>query len=140
MERRDKLFGLSPEARARLVERLSSRSRRDSGEAPRLTALPDRLDPAQLAGYREIRLIEAAAEHLGIADPYFRVHDGIAGAETAIDGRRTGLVFFDMQDPSQIPAIAEPLFMALNATIQFLPVMTPEDVQKGIGEAAKAWE
>jgi 8-amino-7-oxononanoate synthase len=88
MERRDKLFGLSPEARARLVERLSSRSRRDSGEAPRLTALPDRLDPAQLAGYREIRLIEAAAEHLGIADPYFRVHDGIAGAETAIDGRR----------------------------------------------------
>lgn len=59
---------------------------------------------------------------------------------TAIDGRRTGLVFFDMQDPSQIPAIAEPLFMALNATIQFLPVMTPEDVQKGIGEAAKAWE
>jgi 8-amino-7-oxononanoate synthase len=88
MERRDKLFGLSPEARARLVERLSSRSRHDDSEVPRPAALPDRLDPAQLDGYRDIRMIETAAEHLGIADPYFRVHDGIAGAETVIDGSR----------------------------------------------------
>ena len=49
---------------------------------------PQRLDPTQLAGYREMRVIEAAAAGLGIADPFFRVHDGIAGAETAIDGRR----------------------------------------------------
>jgi 8-amino-7-oxononanoate synthase len=87
MERRDRLFGLSPEARARLVERLSSRSRQDNVETQR-PAAPDRLDPAQLAGYREIRLIETAAEHLGIADPYFRVHSGIAGAETVIDETR----------------------------------------------------
>ncbi len=58
---------------------------------------------------------------------------------TAIDGKRTGLIFFDMQEPSQIPAIAEPFFMALNAKIEFLPVMTPEDVQKGLEEAAKAF-
>jgi 8-amino-7-oxononanoate synthase len=47
-----------------------------------------RLDPTQLGGYRELRAIEAAAAELGIADPFFRVHDGIAGAETVIDGRR----------------------------------------------------
>jgi 8-amino-7-oxononanoate synthase len=49
---------------------------------------PPRLDPAQLGGYRELRLIETAAAELGIADPFFRVHDGIAGAESVIDGRR----------------------------------------------------
>ena len=33
-------------------------------------------------------MVAAVAEHLGIADPFFRVHDGIAGAETVIAGRR----------------------------------------------------
>lgn len=47
-----------------------------------------RLDPATLDGYREIEMVAAVADHLGIADPFFRVHDGIAGAETVIDGRR----------------------------------------------------
>ena len=47
-----------------------------------------RLDPATLEGYREIEMVAAVADHLGIADPFFRVHDGIAGAETVIDGRR----------------------------------------------------
>jgi hypothetical protein len=56
---------------------------------------------------------------------------------TAIDGKRTGLIFFDLQEPSQIPAIAEPFFMAVGASIEFLPVMTPEDVQTGLEEAAK---
>ncbi len=45
-----------------------------------------RLDPATLEG--EIETVAAAADHLGIADPFFRVHEGIAGAETVIEGRR----------------------------------------------------
>ena len=32
-------------------------------------------------------MIREAAEFLGISDPFFRVHEGIAGAETVIDGR-----------------------------------------------------
>jgi hypothetical protein len=55
---------------------------------------------------------------------------------TAIDGKRTGLIFFDMQEPSQIPSIAEPFFMTVGASVDFMPVMTPEDVQKGLGEAS----
>lgn len=58
---------------------------------------------------------------------------------TALDGKRTGLIFFDLQEPSQIPAIAEPFFGLVNAAIELCPVMTPEDVQKGLGEAAKAF-
>ncbi len=41
---------------------------------------------AELEGFREIRMIREAAAFLGIADPFFRVHQGIAGAETVIDG------------------------------------------------------
>src|SRR5438874_9553597 len=46
-----------------------------------------RLDVAELEAYREIRLIEQAADYLDIADPFFRVHEGIAGAETQIGNR-----------------------------------------------------
>src|SRR4029077_18015661 len=52
----------------------------------------DRLDVSELEAYREIRLIEQAADYLEIADPFFRVHEGIAGAETLI-GNRTYINF-----------------------------------------------
>lgn len=58
---------------------------------------------------------------------------------TAIDGNRTGLIFFDLKEPSQIPAIAEPFFMSVGAAIELFPVMTPQDIQKGLHEAAKAF-
>ncbi len=45
-------------------------------------------------------------------------------------GQRTGLIFFEMQDASQIPAVAEPWFLAFNASIEFHPVMIPDDLKK----------
>ena len=48
------------------------------------------------------------------------------------DGMRSGLVVFDMADPSQIPQIAEPLFLALDAAVEFLPVMNPDDLRKAL--------
>lgn len=45
-------------------------------------------------------------------------------------GQRTGLIFLEMQDASQIPAIAEPWFLAFNASIEFHPVMGPDDLAK----------
>jgi hypothetical protein len=35
-----------------------------------------------------------------------------------------------MDDVSQLPAIAEPWFIALNAAIKVTPAMTPEDLMK----------
>ncbi len=58
---------------------------------------------------------------------------------TAIDGKRTGLIFFDLKEESQIPSVAEPFFMGVNAAIELTPAMTPEDVQKGLGAAANAF-
>ena len=55
------------------------------------------------------------------------------------EGDRTALFFFDMQDVSQIPALAEPLFMGLNAALTLSPVMNADDLQKGLAEAAKSF-
>ena len=45
-------------------------------------------------------------------------------------GKRTGLIFLNVQDSSEIPKLAEPWFLALNAGIEMTPVMTPEDLAK----------
>jgi hypothetical protein len=53
------------------------------------------------------------------------------------NGQRTGFLFFDMQDASQIPAVAEPWFIAFNASIELHPVMVPDDLLKA-GSAIEA--
>ena len=45
-------------------------------------------------------------------------------------GRRTAFIVLEMQDASQIPAIAEPWFLAFNASIEIHPVMIPADLAK----------
>lgn len=54
------------------------------------------------------------------------------------NGQRTGFVFFDMQDASEIPAIAEPWFLALNASVELHPVMVPDDLARAGGAIAAA--
>jgi hypothetical protein len=58
------------------------------------------------------------------------------------NGQRTALLFLDMQDASQIPAICEPWFLAFNASIEIHPVMVPDDLAKAgsaIEKAAKKY-
>src|SRR6185369_17747250 len=47
------------------------------------------------------------------------------------NGHRSGSIVFDMKDSSEIPALAEPWFLAFNANVSFRPVMSPEDLGKG---------
>jgi hypothetical protein len=49
---------------------------------------------------------------------------------TAESGQRTAFIFLEMHDASQIPAIAEPLFLAFNASIEISPVMVLDDLIK----------
>jgi hypothetical protein len=53
-------------------------------------------------------------------------------------GQRCGTIVFDMQDTSQIPAVAEPWFLAFNAKLSFRPVMNAQDLAKGVPGIAKA--
>jgi hypothetical protein len=58
------------------------------------------------------------------------------------NGERTGYIFFDMKESSQLPAIAEPWFLAFNARLTVRPAMSPEDLAKaqvGMESAAKSY-
>ena len=57
---------------------------------------------------------------------------------TDSDGMRTALIFLDLQDASQIPAVAEPWFLAFNASIECHPVMIPEDLAKAASAIEQA--
>ena len=48
----------------------------------------------------------------------------------ALGGKRTGLFFVNIDEPSQMVGLAEPFFLAFDADVEFLPAMTPEDLAK----------
>jgi len=57
-------------------------------------------------------------------------------------GRRTGYIFFHIQDNSEIPRVAEPWMLALNASIEIHPAMALEDLKRAaphIEEAVKRY-
>ena len=56
----------------------------------------------------------------------------------AQDGLRGGFMVFDMSDVWQIPVIAEPLLMGLNAKVEFVSVMNAEDLAKALAHVAAA--
>jgi hypothetical protein len=55
-------------------------------------------------------------------------------------GKRGGFIFFDLKDASQIPAVAEPWFLAFDAQVEIHPAMNLEDLKNagpGIERAVK---
>ncbi len=60
----------------------------------------------------------------------------------AEQGHRSAFLVVHMDDASQLPAIAEPWFLAMNASVQVQPLMLPEDLAKAgpsIERAAKKY-
>jgi hypothetical protein len=73
------------------------------------------------------RIMESIVERIKPEAAYF----------TAVNGCRGGFMVFDLQDPSDIPSICEPLFMELGAKVQLAPVMTVDEVAKGLEKASR---
>jgi 8-amino-7-oxononanoate synthase len=89
-------FGLAGNAKEQLVKRFLAR--RDSQpdttsgvlrSTPNFAQIPDkfcRFD--KFPGYEKVAISQAAARKLGIENPYFKIHDGVADATTMIGGNR----------------------------------------------------
>ena len=88
--------------------------------------------------------------NVALSDPQFghKMNDLLAEIKaeaayfTTISGQRGAYVIVNMNDASEIPAIAEPFFLWLNADIEFFPAMRPEDLAKAgpsIGAAVQKW-
>ena len=57
---------------------------------------------------------------------------------TTLNGHRGGYIVVNMDDASQMVAMAEPVFFGFKAKVEFIPVMLPQDLAKGMPAAAKA--
>ena len=59
---------------------------------------------------------------------------------TEIDGHRGAIMIVNLEDPSKVPALAEPWFLQFNAECSFHIVMTPDVLAKaGLEAIGKKW-
>lgn len=89
-------LGLTGAAREALIQRFGMRGKKPDAApddvSPRMrgsaAAIPDaycRFD--RFPGYEKLLVPQAAAKRLGLPNPFFRTHEGVAGATTQIEGR-----------------------------------------------------
>ncbi len=89
-------LGLTGAAREALIQRFGMRGKKPDAApddvSPRMrgsaAAIPDaycRFD--RFPGYEKLLVPQVAARRLGLPNPFFRSHDGVAGATTRMDGR-----------------------------------------------------
>jgi hypothetical protein len=59
---------------------------------------------------------------------------------TETDGHRGATLVVNVDSPSQVPALAEPWFLNLNADCKFRIAMGPDDLQQaGLEELGRKW-
>ena len=90
--------GLSAQIKDKLIQKTLERRLQQNQEASPNRLFSRATDPNhnvpeayyrfdQHPGYQQIRIINDGAEKLGLKSPFFKQHEGIAGATTRIDGR-----------------------------------------------------
>ncbi len=59
---------------------------------------------------------------------------------SARGGTRGGIFIVDIADSSKLPSIAEPFFLSFNASVEFHPVISPEELaQSGLDELGQKY-
>jgi 8-amino-7-oxononanoate synthase len=85
---KERLIQQALELRSHRAEQADSWPESVKPEPADLADIPERFYRFHLhPGYEQLRVINDAAAKLGVGNPYFKVHDGIAGATTRIEGR-----------------------------------------------------
>lgn len=60
---------------------------------------------------------------------------------TEQNGTRGAIIIVNLDEPSQVPAFAEPWFLMFNADCEFRVVMVPEDLKKaGLENIGSKWK
>jgi hypothetical protein len=54
------------------------------------------------------------------------------------DGQRTAFIVFDLDDPSRLPPLTEPLFRTVKAKVEMFPVMNRDDLEKGLQQVSSS--
>ena len=54
---------------------------------------------------------------------------------TIADGQRCAYFFFQMNDVTDLPSLTEPMWINLDADVEVVPVMNPEDLQTALQKA-----
>jgi 8-amino-7-oxononanoate synthase len=91
------LHGVSAELKEQLIRKTLERRLRKAAEKPASAATGSRAGHRPVPevftrfalhpGYQQVRILREGAQRLGIANPYYRAHDGLASARTLIEGR-----------------------------------------------------
>ena len=58
----------------------------------------------------------------------------------AENGTRTALVFLDLESAAQLAKVAEPWFLAFNASVEVTPAFTPEEIPAVAADIERAVE
>lgn len=90
-----KPFGVTSGIKDKLIQQALERKRRSLDKAPveklvsqKVSSVPEQFYKFHLhPGYQQLRIINDGGARLGISNPFFKVHDGIAGATTSIGGQ-----------------------------------------------------
>lgn len=53
-------------------------------------------------------------------------------------GQRTAFIVFDLDDPSRLPSLTEPLFKTVKAKVEMFPVMDRADLEKGLQQLSSS--
>lgn len=110
------------EGRAALAGFVTNRIGRSAARPAPTPADPKKPAPSaaqdfeKLTGYRELKLQRSAADLIGVANPYFRVHDAKAGATTRMEGRAlTNFSSYDYLGLNGHPAVSGAARKAIEA-------------------------
>ena len=102
-----------------------SEKRREDGDARYIKfALPVEASNTAVRTGKLQKVMQQISEDLKPEAAYF--------FPTPTEGQRGGFFIVEMQESSQIVEMAERFFFGLNAKVEFVPVMSAADLEKGL--------